>query len=414
MLSVLAPARTRAAVREPARVCFLYIAQAHQVLHSLSAAVELARRCPDVKVEVAAGNADVLGYAWRLVEQLGGAPIDWRILGPAWLRPFALSDGTLPKVPLLLAEAARLARYDVIVAPERTTALLKSLGPNGPKLVYTQHGAGDRGGPFEPRLRRFDLVFAAGAKQRDRMIDEGLVTTETCAVVGYPKFDLVERLGQRPPRLFADERPGDERPTVLYNPHFDARLSSWPRWGLDVLQAFARQDDYNLIFAPHLRLFGGRAPDQVKVLRPFLDHPRLHMDLGGTTAAIDMTYARMADVYVGDASSQIYEFIERPRPCLFLNAHGAAWQGDESYRHWRLGPVLDEITDLPAQVAAARRGHAGYLAAQEEGRRYTFDDAGASASARAAEAIARLVGQKLAARVADAEPAPSLDLALAS
>jgi hypothetical protein len=91
----------------------------------------------------------------------------------------------------------RLGRYDAIVTPERTTALLRKLGVRDSKLVYTQHGAGDRGGPFEPRLKQFDLVMAAGPKQRDRMLDEGWVTQETCAMVGYPKFDIIDAL---PPR----------------------------------------------------------------------------------------------------------------------------------------------------------------------------------------------------------------------
>ena len=369
-----------------ARICFLYIAQAHQVLHSLSAAVALARERPDIQVDVAATDPDVLDYARSVTEQLGGAPITWRLLGPGWLSALRMPDGGPPKLPMLAANARTLNAYNVIVAPERTTAILRRMGVRA-KLVYTQHGAGDRAGPFEGRLGQFDLVFAAGGKQRERMIAEGLVAPERCAVVGYPKFDLVDRLRPTLPRLFAEARP-----TVLYNPHFAANVGSWPIWGRQVLEAFAAQRRYNLIFAPHLRLFGSRPPAKVPELAPFLAHSAIHLDLGGTSAAIDMTYPRLADLYLGDVSSQIYEFIREPRPCVFLNAHGAAWRGDDSYRFWRFGPVVDRVETLFPVLEAAQSSHGMFRKAQAEGLQETFSTTAETASDRAARAIADLVG----------------------
>jgi hypothetical protein len=373
----------------PLRVCFLYIAQGHQVLHSLSAAVELARRCPDVAVDVAATSAQVLDLAQQLAQRLGGAPIGWRRLGPRWLSRLAGPEGVAPKLPMLATNARNLRRYDVVVTPERTTAALRLFGP-APKLVYTQHGAGDRGGPFEPRLRQFDLVFSAGAKQRDRMIAEGLVAPAACPVVGYPKFDLVDRLARPLPKLF-----DEARPTVLYNPHFDRRLGSWTAWGPQILRAFSDQRDFNLIFAPHLRLFGGHKAEEIAALAPFRDHPAIHIDLGDTMAAIDMTYTRMADVYLGDVSSQVYEFIRTPRPCLFLNPAHGAWVGEESFAHWKFGPVIDDLTDVVAAVVEARSTHGAWRDAQVRGFRHTFDETATPASVRAAAAIARLVGGEL-------------------
>src|SRR5205085_183045 len=99
------------------------------------------------------------------------------------------------------------------------------------------------------------------------------------------------------------------------NPHFDRSLGSWTAWGPQILRAFAGQRDFNLIFAPHLRLFGSRPAEAIAALAPFREHPGIHIDLGDTTAAIDMTYTRLADVYLGDASSQVYEFLRTPKPC---------------------------------------------------------------------------------------------------
>src|SRR3546814_6362259 len=39
----------------------------------------------------------------------------------------------------------------------------------------------------------------------------------------------------------------NDRPTVLYTPHFRPALSSWPKWGMAVLDLFANSNRYNLI-----------------------------------------------------------------------------------------------------------------------------------------------------------------------
>jgi hypothetical protein len=364
------------------KVCFLYIAQTHQILHSLPIAIALASGWPDIDVHIATTTQEHLDYVRRLLDTLNVAPIPSRLLPPIWLRDLRLKDAsTPPKALMLAANARRLGGYDAVITPERTTALLRKLGVRNTKLVYTQHGAGDRGGPFEPRLKQFDLVMAAGPKQRDRMLAEGWVTPETCAMVGYPKFDIIDALPSSPLPVFAETKP-----VVLYNPHFHPTLGSWPRWGRQILAQFATDDRYNLIFAPHIRLFEGADPWTIEALTTFIDHPRIHLDLGGP-AAIDMTYTRAADIYLGDVSSQVYELLRTPKPCLFLNPSHAAWEGDESFHHWRYGPVLDGVENLIDAVASAQRGHGDYVEAQKRGFAESFDLQETSSSARAAQAI---------------------------
>jgi hypothetical protein len=366
------------------RVCFLFIAQPHQVLHSLPIALALARGWPEVAVEIAATSQTQLAYIADLTRRLEAGALPSRLLGPAWLRALRPRGESIPlKAVMLTANAVALGRYDAIVTPERTTSLLRRLGVRKPLLIYTQHGAGDRGGPFEPRLRLFDLVMASGAKQRDRIVAEGLSRPENCAIVGYPKFDIVEALPSPSVRLFQTERP-----TVLYNPHFDPRISSWPGAGIEVLQRFADDGRYNLIFAPHVRLFDGENPDRERLER-FRDAPNIHIDLG-SPAMYDMTYVRQADLYLGDVSSQIYEFLRTPRPCVFLNPHEVAWQDDESYQAWHFGPVVAGAAQVIEGVDRSRADHRRlYLARQQAGFADTFDLQARPSSERAAEAIVR-------------------------
>jgi len=372
--------------RKP-KVYFLYIAQTHQILHSLPIAVALAKGWPELSVEVQATTQDHLDYARALLRASNGPDLAMSLLGPQWLRNLRFKEAsTPPKALMLAANAWALGRFDAIVTPERTSALLRKLGVQKPLLVYTQHGAGDRGGVFEPRLRQFDLVMAAGPKQRDRMVEGGWVRPENCAMVGYPKFDLIDALPGSPLPVFPEARP-----VVVYNPHFHATLGSWPRFGVDVLKAFADDDRFNLIFAPHIRLFDGASQEMLQSLAPYRNNPRIHIDLGGP-AAIDMTYTRAADIYLGDVSSQVYEFLRTPKPCLFLNASNAAWQGDESFHHWGYGPVLDSADHLVDAIEAARQGHGSYLAAQKTGFAESFDLSATPSSHRAAAAIAAKLG----------------------
>jgi hypothetical protein len=370
------------------RVCFLYIAQQHQVLHSLSIAHALARGWPGIDVDVAATTQDHLDYVGSLNGALGAPALPVKLLGPSWLRR---GRKTPPKALMLAANAAALSRYDAIVAPERTSSLLRRLGLRRQKLVYTQHGAGDRGGPFEPRLRLFDLVMAAGPAQRDRMVDDGWVKPDHCAMVGYPKFDMVEAMAAAgltaPTPVFADKKP-----VAFFNPHFNATLGAWQAWGEKILAQFAADDRYNLIFAPHIRLFESADPATIPALAPYLNHPRIHIDLG-SPAAIDMTYSRCSDLYLGDVSSQVYEFLREPRPCVFLNPSHADWAGDQSFRHWAYGPVLERPEGLINALDAARASHGSYAAAQAAGFAQTFDLQATPSSHRAAQAIAARLGQ---------------------
>jgi hypothetical protein len=101
-----------------------------------------------------------------------------------------------------------------------------------------------------------------------------------------------------------------------------------------------------------------------------------------------MTYADAADVYVGDVSSQLYEFLVRPRPCIFLNAHGIAWQNDPFYLGWRCGPVIESIEQLPAALARSTADGETFLAEQRRLFAHTFDlDADHPSACRAADAI---------------------------
>jgi hypothetical protein len=66
-----------------------------------------------------------------------------------------------------------------------------------------------------------------------------------------------------------------------------------------------------------------------------------------------MTHLLGADIYLGDISSQVFEFLVRPRPCLFLNPHRLPWRDDPDFASWHLGPVVETIGEMAQRLAAA-------------------------------------------------------------
>jgi hypothetical protein len=383
----------------------------HQVAHSLPIALALARSGVDAEIVVATTSARLSAE----VRRLGGDLIDRRMrlveLGlkrrASRFARLAL-DAVLPAAKLLVYgdNLAFFRSLDVLVVAEKTSLILKArYGLSKLKIVHTRHGAGDRAIGFDQASRRFDHVLVAGPKIRDRLVNEAKVEPGSISVVGYPKFDLAGAGGGVHPLI------NDGRPVVLYNPHVSPHLSSWYTAGRAVLDWFVEHDDHHLIFAPHVMLFERPfvvTVDRLRLDRPgriderYLRAPNIHIDLGSRLSTT-MAYTDRADIYLGDASSQVYEFLLRPRPCVFLNPNLLAWRDDPNFAHWRAGPVIEDVSDLGRALERARADHAAiYRPIQQALFDYSFDLTAEPSSDRAARALARFAGLLFP----DLEPAP--------
>ena len=363
------------------KICFPFFAQLHQAFHSLPIALELAVRHPDAEVHLAAATPEHLKHLRALAEAYApGAPVVFDQLRlPPFLRRGDGAKGVPPKIVTLLYNLAYFARFEALVVPERTSLILRTL-LRRTRMIWTRHGAGDRASGFEKDISRFDFVLMAGTKIEQRLREQNLLKDGQYATGIYAKFDLVERLPREP--LF-----DNHRPTVLYIPHFRPRFSSWPIWGRAVLDHFARSDRYNLMFAPHIRLFDPPTTGKYAAFKRFESCPNVRIDLGSMASA-DMTYTRAADLYLGDVSSQVAEFLRHPRPCVFLNAHHVAWKDDPNYRFWELGPVVEDIRDLEPAIQDAFRNHDSYRERQLAYFADTFGGMEGPTAPKAADAIA--------------------------
>ncbi|MBY0508992.1 MAG: hypothetical protein K2P94_02460 [Rhodospirillaceae bacterium] len=380
------------------KVAFLYNHEAgHQVRHSAVVIPQLIARYPEIEVTVLATSDALL----ETVRGICGPDVRCRFLKldiPAWHKPLArLLDPVLPfsRLDHLYSNRTLFSRFDAVIVTEGTSLFLRKLpGLEHLKILRIDHGAGDRSIGFTPSFGGNDLVLFAGPKLRDRFLRLGYLRPNQIAVVGYPKFDTVDIPAARQRKFFADDKP-----VVVYNPHPEPRLSSWYDMGLDVLEFFYHSKDYNLIFAPHVMLFKRKVHMTVegmtvRVRKPLPEKyakcPHMLIDTG-SPASFDMTYTLAADIYLGDVSSQVYEFLVEPRPCIFLNAHGARWQDDINYAFWHFGPVVSDIPSLERALRDAPQDHARYRPLQEKAIADTFDLQPTPSSVRAADAIGKFL-----------------------
>lgn len=363
------------------RVAFLYNAQDHHILHSLPIACELSAHYPDIAVTVLCRTEDQLALARHLAALYPGHSIDFMTLRSPLFARRRRCTKRMGKFATLVANRGRLNSFDALVVPERTSLLLKRFGVKRPRYIHSFHGSSGHDRVDDPRLARFDLLLAPSGKRLDRIAGTRGLDPARTAVIGYAKLDLVRRLEARPRPLFANAKP-----TILYNPHHWTNKSSWHAMGRQLLDHFAARSDYNLIFAPHVRLFDPPGRHEAAFAR-YREHDHILVDLG-SERSIDMSYTLAADVYLGDVSSQVIEFLVRPRPCIFLNPRGLQWETDPDFASWRLGRVVATIGEMDEALASRAQWQPRFEPAQRKAADQAFEQLPTPAPIRGAQAIA--------------------------
>lgn len=375
------------------KICFLFNhISNYQILHAVPYAFELSRCYSDqFECIIACSSPEALSYVKNLSTFYPGqkctykllhVPFLYRLLDPRLIkRKFKLKDNVLK------ANLEFFKKMDAIVSPESKCVKLKTkFGMRNAVIIHTRHGAGDRKGSFNKRLSLCDLVLIPGKKIEAALKREGLLEKGKYVIVGYPKFDVVQNLNKGRKKIF-----NNENPVVLYNPHFDQNVGSWNRMGLKVMEFFQKHQEYNLILAPHVVLFKRKRRHDAKDPQRYFGLPNVYIDLG-SDASISMTYTLSADIYLGDVSSQVYEFLVKPRPCIFLNAHNIKWKDNPYYFHWNLGQVINNVDELGRALEQAQKLQLAYEKRQIEVFNYTFfDEDGSTAAERGAKAIAEFL-----------------------
>lgn len=371
----------------------------HQVAHLAGIVHAMASDHPGFTITCAVGTPDIARRLRALLPQNLPTTLKWLDLSlPVWMDwPLTLANGIVPakRIARLSHHARRLGEAAIIVSAERTCLSLREKWPAGhpTRFIHVPHGAGDRAVTYHKEKNGFDLILVSGPKAARELAGRAGVAPDHLRIVGYPKFDTVD-LGAHPP-LFENDNP-----VLLYNPHFDPFLSSWYSDGPQLLDWFASEhgSGFNLIFAPHIMLFRKiiHISPEYRVMRwrpgiraAWRAAPNILIDTG-SPRLVDMSYTLAADAYIGDVSSQIYEFLVRPRAAFFIDHFSRDRRSREgTIAAWSAGDVIRDMRDLTALLPEIDGRALHYREAQKALFADTFSlDATRTASARAADAIA--------------------------
>jgi len=286
-----------------------------------------------------------------------------------------------------------LLNYDILVFTVFNNKRIKRKNKNKPKYIFLMHGAGDSFFPFQPEhkstIEEFSLVTTPGKKINDLFAQMGKFKNTHFEICGYQKLDFVKKM-KTETVLF-----NDDKPVVLYNPHFSKQFSSFYRYGLDILEYFYQNKEYNFIFAPHMNLFSEESKNSLSInLIPKKYYETEHMIIDfGSIQSVNMTYTQNADIYIGDVSSQIYEFlIEKTKPAIFIDIQQINQKENLFFKHFSLGKVITDIKDLPELLQTRELWQKKYEKKQKKMIEYTFDiDPNKSSGKRVAETIINFI-----------------------
>ena len=309
-----------------AKIVFVYLEEPYFIFHSIGLAIELARR-KENEVSILFNSRNE-----RDIKQIlpKNHSIKLTRVTPPWIiqLPLYLEMKLNYRKSIFKKYKATLAQQDVFISSLYNDLIIREvIAPNKIKMVYTAHGPANGPYCFNDLVKQFDFFFCASKKEAEIRREMGQVKANNYCIGGYLKLDAAQ-----PKKLNVFH---DNREVILYNPHWDKKLSSFFKYGFDILDFFKDHPTMNLIFAPHA-LLTKRNFLLRRRLKRYEKHANIHMDFGSNRSH-DFSYVAAADVYLGDVSSQALEFcLLEPRKCIFIDVKQ---NKGTRYISWGLGDV---------------------------------------------------------------------------
>ena len=329
-------------------VIFLFINGPHHVYHLIMPALRFAETNVDFDIKIISGNPRNTEIITKSAKEhsisdfeLIDIPLPFRyklnnykdkLYPPVYTR--------IKKITNILSNASA-----IISTSHELPGHMREYKIEGPILFYLYHGTGTRAYGFESKLNMFDHIFIPGKYHLKRLRKELSLPEEKMILAGKPKLDWLRDKSYNEKRIF-----NNDRPIVYYNPHWDMQLSSYLKWRKFILDFFSENKDYNLIFSPHILVkhLSKKAGYEIEHSEINFDNIKIDYD---SERCVDGTYNSIADIYVGDVSSMVTEWVMlRPRPCIFINAHQIHWMGNEDYHFWKCGSVINEFEKFPGLI----------------------------------------------------------------
>ena len=369
-------------------IAFLFLGETLLIPHLHPIVEAIAQEAPDVRIDIwtATSTHERLIVGWLNELNTNNNNNNIRIRRVPGFRVIpGLPLGNVPELPpkslTLLRLMPRLFTASAIVCAEQTSLWIPTLIPFfRDRFVKTSHGVGSMSARDDRRRRAARLLLVPSETEKQTYTTRG-IPEDRLIVTGYVKSAFRARESSGP--VFASSKP-----VVVYAPHWQQHRSSWWNWGRELVALLAAQDRYNVILAPHQRLVE-KDPQVREVLSSVGDLPHIHVDLD-SFAMVDGSYMAAADIYLGDTSSQVMEFLLHPRPCVFLNPDNIDWQATDDHDFWTQGQVVKDLGDILPALDRACTLQPSFEPGQRRYIAETVGETGPGTALRAAQAVLAL------------------------
>ncbi|CAE6931151.1 Glycosyl glycerophosphate transferases involved in teichoic acid biosynthesis TagF TagB EpsJ RodC [Vibrio sp. B1ASS3] len=234
----------------------------------------------------------------------------------------------------LITSFGFLKKMDAIIFTDLVSGrVIKRINPST-KVIWALHGPIASSHMASKSIEKVDIILTQGRQTSECFYKSG-VSKEKVKEIGSVKLSSFNSYTDN--IIF-----NNNRKTVLYNPHFNSKLggTSWIKFGYDLIEYIAKSKEYNLIFAPHPNLSNNI--DRF-IIDKYRNCENVIIDLGSNKVA-NLFYCEETDIYIGDISSQVLEFIYlKERKLIFFDDENVS---DESKRIHELGVVIERLDEL--------------------------------------------------------------------
>jgi len=250
-------------------------------------------------------------------------------------------------------------------------------------VIFTNHGTGDGKYTFNNDLSNYDCTFITSRKMYEQYKNFGILKTlKTYLIVDYCKFDYLFYNQNKDLKIF-----NNELPIVLYNPHYNKKISSFYKDGENIVNKIIKSDKYNLILSPHPLVNSWHFIDRIKMKFPKSDN--FYKDWS-SIHKVNFDYMKIADIYLGDVSSSSYEWLYFNKPMVFFNSYNIKWDENPYYKFWHMGYVINNINDLIPTLDKSLKKPDAYLKIRSAIKDYTFGKIDGKASYHTAKQLYEL------------------------
>lgn len=360
-------------------VYFLFINGPHHVHHLIMPALTFATIQNKFKTILVSGSAKNTAMINEIKESFKGANFELIEIPPPLRYRFKWYKKTKLYPPPYHAFKKISSNLRNALAIISTSHLIPKLAKKyrvlRPINFYLYHGVGTRAYSFEKSQGSFDYLLIPGKYYKNRLINEGVCEEKQLSIVGHPKFDWLYNKKLKSEKLF-----NNNNPTFYYNPHWELKLTSFIKWQNIILDFFIKNNQYNLIFAPHPLIKHNSINSGYNLSINKNKEKNIIIDYE-SERLLDGTYLKNSDVYIGDVSSMIAYWIKiKERPCIFINAHNIDWKNNESYTMWNYGSVVNDPKHFSNYIIESLEKKTGVNKQKNVKNNFIFDNGKSSSS----------------------------------